>query len=1147
MDVPVTTQPAADTGAESATGGADTVCAWAEEVMIPTYGVGAPEKNPVFLEKRVYQGSSGAVYPHPVIEHVADTAVPQPWTAVFLENRYLKIMILPQLGGRVQMALDKTNGYHFIYHNRVIKPALVGLAGPWLSGGIEFNWPQHHRPSTYQPLQWRIEEGADGSRTVWCAEYEIMFNTKGMHGFRLYPDRAYLEIDVQLSNRTSEPQTFLWWANPAVHVNNDYQSIFPPDVHAVMDHGKRDVSDFPIATGTYYKVNYAPGTDISRYKNIPVPTSYMAYHSDYDFMGCYDHGAEAGMMHVANHHVVPGKKQWTWGTSDFGQAWDRQLTDEDGPYIELMCGAYTDNQPDFSWIMPGEEKRFTQVFMPYKHTGGTKNANRDVVVNLEVRGAEAQIGVYVSRPRTVRVELLLRSEPIYTRTLALDPAAALVETVTALQSNALLRAGGQAAHNILVAQDLTLRVFAVEGEQEERLIEYTPLPDTKPDIPTPATPAQPPAAILSNEELFLNGLHLEQYRHATYAPEPYYEEALRRDPLDSRCNNALGLLLLRRGKFAAAEPYFRTAIRSLTRRNPNPYDGEPHYNLGLSLKFQGRYEEAYAAFYKAAWNAAWQDAAYFELARLAARRNSWEEALDLVTRALERNWRRHQARHLKIALLRRLGRPEAAAAEIDLALSLDRMEFGAIWERNRLDFAQFAAGNPQVYAAIALDYAAAGLWTDAIALLDAYAETGDSSPAHAYYLAYFHTQAGHRPAAQAAFASAATVPVELWFPNRLEDVLVLEAAMRANPQDPHAPYLLGVFWYGHRRYEEAIACWEQARAADDSFPTVHRNLGLAYFNKRHDPEAALAAYTRAFALDPTDARVFYELDQLHKRRNADPAERLQRLEQHADLVTQRDDLSIERIGLLNLLGRHGEAYNLLMARNFHPWEGGEGKATAQYVASLVARAKTHLAAGEPQAAIACLEQAQVYPYNLGEGKLHGAQENHIFYYLGCAYRAQGKTPEAAAAFARASTGLSEPTSAMYYNDQPPDMIFYQGLARAALGKTEEARGIFRKLVEYGAAHLNDDVQMDYFAVSLPDFLVFDDDLHTRNRIHCHYMQGLGLLGLGDTAGATEAFAAVLSLRADHLGAHIHQPLAAQHAAERAAQNTEQDKPKEWQA
>lgn len=1080
------------------------VNAWAEPVVIPTYGVGAPDKNPMFLEKRVYQGSSGAVYPLPVIDRVADEKQDQTYTAVFLENRYLKIMILPEIGGRVQMALDKTNGYHFVYYNRVIKPALVGLAGPWISGGIEFNWPQHHRPTTFMPLDWRIDDGPDGSKTVWCAEIEPMFHTRGMHGFRLYPDRAYLEIEVQLSNRTSEPQTFLWWANPAVHVNDDYQSVFPPDVHAVMDHGKRDVSTFPIATGTYYKVNYAPGTDISRYKNIPVPTSYMAYHSEFDFLGCYDHGRRAGMMHVANHHLVPGKKQWTWGNGDFGQAWDRQLTDEDGPYIELMCGAYTDNQPDFSWLMPGEEKRFTQVFLPYKLIGPATSASRDVVLSLDVAWPVARIGVYVTRPRYVQVRLRRGATQIFVREASLSPEGALLETVALPQD--------------VRPQDLTLEVF----DGERLLLDFTPLPDDMPAIPPPATAARPPAEMMSNEELFLNGLHLEQYRHATYAPEPYYEEALRRDPHDGRCNNALGLLLYRRGRFAEAERYFRAAIASLTRRNPNPYDGEPFYNLGLALKMQGRDREAFDAFYKATWNAAWQDGAFFELARLASRAGRCDEALDLATRALERNWRHHQARHLKTALLRRSGRADAALRETLVALDLDRMEYGALWERRLLcgdpSFDQLARAVPQTTVAIALDYAHAGLYAEALELLRRSPATDQMAR---YFTGWIHTLAGDETAALMSFREAAALPPDYCFPNRIESVPALEAALRLNPDDSRAPYYLGNFWYAHRRYQEAIACWEQSRDRDSSFPTVHRNLGLAYYNRLGDAARAVESYARAFALDPTDARVFYELDQLDRRLNRAPAERLARLERYADLVERRDDLMIERVSLLNLLGRHAEAFDLLMGRIFHPWEGGEGKVTGQYVTCLLEQAKDLLRQGDHRAAIDCLERARTYPHNLGEGKLYGAQENHIFYYLGVACEGLGESEQARQWYERASTGLSEPSSAMYYNDQPPDMIFYQGLAWRQLGREDEAQAIFTRLIEYGRRHLNDDVVMDYFAVSLPDFLVFDEDLNRRNRMHCNYMMALGHMGLGETALAGQHFAAVLAEDVSHAGATIH--------------------------
>ena len=314
------------------------VRAWEETIVIPTYEIGAPDRNPMFLEKRVYQGSSGKIYPYPTINEISRTKTERAYRAVWLENQYIRVMILPELGGRIQRAYDKTNGYDFVYYNHVIKPALVGLCGPWISGGIEFNWPQHHRPTTFSPVDHRIRQNKDGSVSVLTGDVDQINGTKEITAITLYPDRAYIEIRGQLYNRTPLPQTFLWWANPAVAVNDHTQSIFPPDVHSVYDHGKRAVSRFPIATGEYYKHDYSEGVDISRYKNIPVPTSYMAEKSDYDFVGGYDYGKQAGLLHVADHHVSPGKKQWTWGCGDFGKAWDRNLTDEDGPYIELMTG-----------------------------------------------------------------------------------------------------------------------------------------------------------------------------------------------------------------------------------------------------------------------------------------------------------------------------------------------------------------------------------------------------------------------------------------------------------------------------------------------------------------------------------------------------------------------------------------------------------------------------------------------------------------------------------------------------------------------------------------------------------------------------------------------------------------------------------------
>ncbi|MFD1144656.1 DUF5107 domain-containing protein [Larkinella insperata] len=1102
---------------------------WEESVTIPTYGVGVPEKNPMFLEKRVYQGSSGVVYPNAVIEKIDDHKEDRAYQAVFLENQYLKIMVMPQLGGRIQMAFDKVKNRHFIYYNQVIKPALVGLTGPWISGGIEFNWPQHHRPSTFEPVDYTTESHPDGSKTVWVSEVERMFQTKGMAGFRLYPDKAYLEIQGVLYNRTQMPQTFLWWANPAVKVNDQYQSVFPPDVYAVYDHGKRDVSSFPIAKGTYYKVDYSPGTDISRYATIPVPTSYMAVASKYDFMGGYEHDSRGGLLHVADHHLSPGKKQWTWGNGEFGYAWDRNLTDEDGPYIELMTGVFTDNQPDFSWIMPNEERQFTQYFMPYSEIGLVKNATKEAAVNLEWAPETVQLWVYATAVYAgATVRLAQQEEVVFAQTVDLSPEQPFHHEIRQFFEN---------------STHLRLSVVTADGVE---LVAYQPDAVIEQAIPEPALAANDPAEVENNEQLYLTGLHIEQYRHATYVATDYYREALRRDPGDVRCNNAMGLWLLRRGQIAGAEPYFRRAIQTLTQRNPNPYDGEPYYNLGLCLQLLGRYDEAYDAFYKATWNAAWQDTSFLELARIATRRKTDAQALKLVEQSLIRNWHGHSARHLKVALLRKTGRTEEARRLIDDTLAIDRFHFGCLFEKALLEQPDDPSKAAQTrremntlmrhyvhnYLAYALDYSRAGLYDEAIALLSELQSSGQPVyPMVYYFLAYFHHQLGQAEKVGEYLEKATTASPNFVFPNRLEELIVLQWATLQTVQDQsvnHANtwYFLGNFWYANRQYDEAIDAWERSVELNDAFPTVLRNLSLAYYNKRHESEQARTAMERAFALDPTDARVLMELDQLYKKLNHPPAERLTLLEKHLSATEQRDDLYLERITLYNQLGDYLKARQLMAVRQFHPWEGGEGKVVGQYLISHLELAKQALQNADYAKALALLEAAESYPPNLGEGKLYGVHEPDIFYLKGLAYEGLGDPDTARAYFERASVGLEAPVQAIFYNDQQPDKLFYQGLARKKLGQHERAELLFNRLVEYGQKHRDDAIKIDYFAVSLPDLLVFDADLNERNRIHCDYLMGLGYLGLGNghTQQAIECFDQVLALDVNHQGAALHKKM-----------------------
>ena len=1097
------------------------VKAWKEQVTIPTYEVGKPEKNPMFLEKRVYQGSSGVVYPYPVIETMSDEKVDKTYQAIWLENEYIKVMILPELGGRVQMAYDKIARRHFVYYNHVIKPALVGLAGPWISGGIEFNWPQHHRPSTYMPVDTTIEEHADGSVTVWVNEMEKMFHQKGAAGFTLRPGCAYLEIQGRLYNRTDMPQTFLWWANPAVEVNDQYQSVFPPDINAVFDHGKRAVSSFPIATGTYYKMDYSAGVDISNYRNIFVPTSYMGVNSRFNFEGGYENDTHGGMLHVASHHFSPGKKQWTWGNGDFGRAWDRNLTDEatpeemkrwgidrEGfrPYIELMAGVYTENQPDFSWLMPYEEKQFVQYFMPYRELGVVKEASKDLVFNINEAGNGAVcFKVFATSRQEVSIVLRRDNGKIYyNKELTLSPEEVLVETVEVKGAS---------------FNELTFEITKRFAYGQRTVLSWHAEADEIRPIPDSAEAALLPQQVKTNEQLYLTGLHLEQYRHATWSPTDYYEEALRRDPDDIRCLNALGLWYIRKGRFALAEQYLQKAVKLITKRNPNPYDGEPIYNLGLALKYQGKLDEAYERFWKATWNKGWADAGYFEAAKVSTMQRRYEDALDEIDRCLNNNWHNHKARALKAAILRKLDHKAEALALIDESLSFDLFNYGCRYEKYLLtqddivldEMKQMMRRSSDNYDEIALDYFAAGLYDEAQELWNIAIGEGATSPMTYYYMGSYEQAEQADPA--------------YCFPNRAEAVIALEAAKQQHPQGSKAPYYLGCLYYAARQYDLAIENWELSARLDPTFPTVWRNLALGRFNKQDRQQEALEYMERAFHLDENDERVLMELDQLYKRLHRPHAERLAFLQQYRALIERRDDLVLEEITLLNQTGRYEEAMQKLDARVFHPWEGGEGKVSGQYQICRVELAKQELCEGLKgskgskglREAIRLLNECLDYPHHLGEGKLYGAQENDFYYLLGLAYDAIGQTEKARQCWEEATKGPQEPAAAMYYNDAKPDKIFYQGLALYKLGREGEAHGRFYRLINYGKQHIFEKQVMDYFAVSLPDLLIWDDSLDTKNAIHCRYMLALGYYGMGERVKALKYLDEVEALDNNHQG------------------------------
>ena len=1092
--------PGSETGA---------VKAWQESVVLKTYLPAEPDPNPLFLEKRVYQGSSGKVYPLPVIDRVATEPCEHTWQAVHLENEYLRLMIMPELGGRIHVGYDKINGYDFFYRQNVIKPALVGLAGPWISGGVEFNWPQHHRPATFLPVEVAIERDEDGSVTVWCSDHDPISCMKGMHGACLRPGRAYVELKVRLYNRTWDTQTFLWWANVATRVHEHYQSFFPHDVRYVADHAKRAVTEFPCSLGTYYGISYGlralhgvppeqmprkfvpdgsyPPNDLRWYANIPVPTSYMIANSREDFFGGYDHRERAGVVHVANHHIAPGKKQWTWGNHEFGYAWDRSLTDTDGPYIELMAGAYTDNQPDFSFLAPGETKSFSQFWYPIREIGVPDIANLHAALRITCEGEQGQAHLTVTRKITdASVRLTWADGELVAWTGTLRP-----ETAAHI-------------HLQLPSRGQTWVLELKTGS--EVLLRYAPAEIQPALAPVEATEPPAPEEIATADELYLTGLHLEQYRHATRAPEPYWHEALRRDPYDSRASNALGRVHLRRGEFALAESCFRKAIARLTARNPNPYDSESYYNLGMALLFQDRSDEAYDAFYKATWSAAWRGPGYQRLAEIDVRNRRLAVAMEHLDRSLRADADNLNARNLRLVVLRRLGRAAEAEAELDAVLTLDPLD---TW--SRFLKTGMPPADPGRCLDLAYDCIRAGLLDNAETILE------DGAGAMALYTrAFILAIRGDAAASREFYTRAAEVSAAYVFPSRLEEMKILQAAIAANPGDARAPYYLGNFLYDRRRHRDAIEQWERAAALDPAFPTVWRNLGIAYYNVEHDEQQAREAFRRARIAAPEDARILYEEDQLHKRLGDDPAERLAGLEANRDLVALRDDLSVELATLYNQVGGPGNALALLLSRSFQPWEGGEGLVLGEYVRAQLLLGRNALAAGDAHGAIEHFEAADHPPQSLNEARHLLANSSNIEFWLGEAWSAAGDPARAKLHWEKAERQRGDFQQMQVR--AVSEMTYWSAMALRRLGRDEEAVSLFAHILNYAAALEKEAPKIDYFATSLPAMLLFEEDLQRRQHIAATFLRAQALLGLGRNAEALASLDEVQRLDRSHAGA-----------------------------
>ena len=1072
-------------------------------ISMPTYIVAPPDKNPIFFKNEAYQGASRHYYPLKLNDQYTNERVEQDWHTIVLENEYIELGITPDIGGKLYYATDKTNNYHFIYKNTVVRPSNIGMTGAWVSGGIEWCVLHHHRASTFLPLDYTTVENKDGSKTIWVAENEPRHGMRWTIGITIFPGKSYFKAEGRIHNASPYTHTFLNWANVAVHVNDNYQTIFPPSAQVVTFHSKTDFTQWPIAQNRYRSVE--SGTDISWWKNVVSSNSFFVHDLQEDFMGGYDHGKDAGTVHFGDHNITKGAKLWEWGSGPSGQATEGRLTENDGPYAEIMVGTFSDNQPDYSWIKPYEVKQWEQYWYPIRGIQGFKYANLNGAVNLEEKKNNSVFLGYYSTGKVEKAKVILKNnnKAVYEKNISISPDQPFTETIK--------------LNGVINLTDLYTQL--INSETGDVLIEYQPIKQpVVENVPEIWSGYPDPDKLETAEELYLTGKRVEQFYAPRYNPMDWYKAALAKDPNDIRTNTAIGNLLLKNGDYTTARQYFSKAIKRITNDYTVPSSHEALYLQGLTLRNLGFLTEAEDTLYRATWDYAYHSAAYFQLSEISCAKNNFNKALKQINESLWTNARNNSAIALKAAIQRRMREFDGALATLSAISEADPLDFRI---RNEYYLIAKESGDTQKaerllvllkkemrdfddnYLTLAIGYLNNGLLKEAE---DVFKRFNGKNPFFDYYLGYIYTKYGNNNQAFQYFKAAAEQPVDYIFPYRLESINVLNTALKYNQSDGNAYYYMGNILF-EKQPEIAIKNWENAVTYNPQLSVAYRNLGWGYYYHYNDIPKAISYYEKAISLNKNEALYYTELSDLYEKNNEPIETRIKIFEGNSEIVKNRDDSYIWFIQNLILSGQADKAVDLLDKADFAYREGSSNSRNLKINANLIS-GKQYFEKKEYDKALQNFLKAQITREEAGNDRL-GDRAIQVNYYIGLAYEALGRRSQANSFFKK-STATQESSSQRERIGNV--MNYYQGLSYAKIGDDAQAKKIFESLIS------DADRQLDRSSTSEVGVIFGGREAANDRLSRLYTMRGLGYKGLGDLQKAKDDLNKALELSQSNLWA-----------------------------
>jgi tetratricopeptide (TPR) repeat protein len=1006
---------------------AEEVRVWEGKLDLPTYLLGTEDPNPPFALI-----SHRRVYPYTMQDDLTERRETKTYRALFLENEYLKAIVLPEMGGRLYSLYDKVAKREVFYRNNVVKYGLVALRGAWISGGIEFNFPDGHTTVTVSPVASTFLHGSDGSGTIVVGNVDLVTGMCWEVAMTLRPGQARLEELVTLYNATPRTNLHWYWQNTAVPATEDMQFIYP--MREACPHIKGVLWSYPIHDGV----------DYSWYKNVREAASLFGRQVHRNFFGAYYHKPDYGVAHVADFREVPGKKIWTWGVAGDGLIWTDLLTDGDGPYNEIQAGRF-ETQLNYEFMPPRRVESFTEYWYPVAGLeGGFVEATPELALNvrfLPAQGSEgSQVEILVSPVVSIlhpKLVVKLGSEA---------PKEFTPPSFSPLKTDKLQ----VPVANIEEARKgLTVEVKSADGQSLLHWSAADPVDGNKDFVPAAGAKAPPPKPLeaMTVQELFLHGVSVEKDGREEAAAK-IYRQVLERDPGFVPALLKQAWQLHRAGDFQGAE---RSIYRALAR---NPLNPDANYAAGVIYRSSQRWTLAEDALWASLHFGGPQAPALAQLGEIAIHEKKFDEAAELLRRALSFNPGDALAKADLAVALRLAGRREEAVKTINETVADNPLFPWALAEQWRLSsggeagdeasqgkksWAASLTPGVETYLSVAAWYRSLDDLVSSDAVLKAALDelpAGSASPMVYYYLASNARREDKGNEAKQYAAEAAAAPFDKVFPHRLEDALVLDEARRENPLDAHAPYFLGNFLFAVGRYDDAARMWMQALGTGFEYSVLSRNLGVYAWRVKKDLEGAAGFFEKAIELAPEDYRLYVSLDEIYASLG-DQAQREKLMANAPPTVAERDTVRVRRALVDLQQKRYGQALEALADHSFKPWEGGQ-VVRHVYVAANLEEGRASLAAGKPREAEPAFRRALEYPVNLGVGKPDKPHDEEALYWLGEALQAAGDAQGAKEVWSRA---------AVSGKDTDGTGRVFAALAMRRLGQTEEADKILDEFLQ----------------------------------------------------------------------------------------------------